>query len=104
MWVIIRVKCQRGGKTWWLTGKKISILALVQTEVTRILTSDGKPERISISRIGKRIEYFLESVGESVEDFQIRRIKWAIQEIEREGLDLQWWRIVRKAGIRKEAD
>ncbi|WP_072874544.1 TnsD family Tn7-like transposition protein [Alicyclobacillus tolerans] len=94
------------------------ILALVQTEVTRILTSDGKPERISISRIGKRIgclsllekhlgkmpqtRLYLESVKESVEDFQMRRIKWAIQEIESEGLDLQWWRIVRKAGIRGE--
>ncbi|WP_236025922.1 TnsD family Tn7-like transposition protein [Alicyclobacillus suci] len=94
------------------------ILALVQTEVTRILTSEGKPERISISRIGKRIGYlsllekhldkmpktksYLESVKETVRDFQMRRINWAIQEIEREGLDLQWWRIVRKAGIRGE--
>jgi len=92
------------------------VLPLVQTEVTRILTSDGKPERISISRIGKRIGYlsllekhlnkmpqtkvYLESVKETVEDFQMRRIKWAIREIEHEGLDLQWWRIVRKAGIK----
>ncbi|KPV44036.1 TnsD family Tn7-like transposition protein [Alicyclobacillus ferrooxydans] len=95
------------------------ILALVGTEVTRILTSDGKPERISISRIGKRIGYlsllekhlkkmpktksYLESVKENVEDFQMRQIRWAMQEIEREGQDLQWWRIVRKAGIRGEA-
>lgn len=95
------------------------ILALVRTEVTRILTSDGKPERISISRIGKRIGYlsmlekhlsmmpqtksYFDSVRESVEEFQMRRIKWAIQEIEREGQDLQWWRIVRKAGIRGKA-
>ena len=95
------------------------ILALVRTEVTRILTSDGKPERISISRIGKRIGYlsllekhlnkipktksYLESVKETVEDFQMRRIMWAIREIEHEGLDLQWWRILRKAGIRGEA-
>lgn len=94
------------------------ILALVRTEVTRILTSDGKPERISISRIGKQIGYlsllekhlnkmpqtklYLESVKESVEDYQKRRIKWAIREIEHDGLDLQWWRIVRKAGIRGE--
>ncbi|EJY55205.1 replicative DNA helicase [Alicyclobacillus hesperidum URH17-3-68] len=30
------------------------------------------------------------------------RINWAIQEIEREGQDLQWWRIARRAGIRGE--
>ncbi|WDL98838.1 TnsD family transposase [Alicyclobacillus sp. ALC3] len=96
------------------------ILALVRTEVTSILTSDGKPERISISRIGKRIGYlsllekhlskmpqtnaYFESVKETVEDFQLRRIRWAVQEIEREGQDLQWWRIVRKAGIRGELE
>ena len=42
---------------------------------------------------------YLESVKETIADLQIQRINWAIQEIEREGLDLQWWRIVRKAGI-----
>jgi len=94
------------------------ILALVQTEVMRILTTDGKPERISISRIGKRIGYlfllekhldkmpktksYLESMKETVEDFRVRRIRWAIREIEHDGLDLQWWRIVRKAGLRRE--
>ena len=94
------------------------IFALVRAEVTRILTSDGKPERISISRIGKQIGYlsllekhlskmpqtntYFESVKETVRDFQLRRIRWAMQEIEREGQDLQWWRIARKAGIRGE--
>ncbi len=94
------------------------ILVLVRTEVTRILTLEGKPERVSISRIGKRIGYlsllekhldkmpktksYLETVKETVEGFQLRRIRWAMQEIEREGQDLQWWRIVRKAGIRGE--
>ena len=95
------------------------VLALVRAEVTRILTSDGKPEQISISRIGKRIGYlslldkhlskmpqtkaYFESVKETVEGYRVRRIRWAIREIEREGQDLQWWRIVRKAGIRGEA-
>lgn len=37
----------------------------VQTEVTRILTSDGKPERITISRIGKRIGCLPWSVGKA---------------------------------------
>jgi hypothetical protein len=45
---------------------------------------------------------YFESVKETVEDFHLRRIEWAIREIERDGLDLQWWRIVRKAGIRGE--
>ncbi len=113
----MRVIATKSRVDWGKRDKEI--LALVQTEVTRILTSEGKPERISISRIGKRVgclsllekhldkmpktKSYLESVRERVEDFQMRRIKWAMQEIEREGLDIQWWRIVRKAGIRGRA-
>ena len=75
------------------------ILVLVQTEVTRILTSDSMAERMSISRIGKRIGH-LPLSGTHLNKMPL---KWAMQESEREGLDLQWWRIVRKAGIRGEA-
>ncbi|MFT4413348.1 TnsD family transposase [Fredinandcohnia humi] len=94
------------------------ILELVKAIVEEILNSNDKPERITISRVGKKIgklsllekhlsklprtnEYLLQNT-DSVRDFQIRRIKWAIKECEREGYDVQWWRVVRVAGIRDE--
>lgn len=86
--------------------------------VEEILNSPNKPERVTISRVGKKVdklsllekhlfklpqtnEYLLQHI-ESVRDFQIRRIKWAIKECQREGYDVQWWRVSRVAGIRGE--
>ncbi|MBO1513553.1 TnsD family Tn7-like transposition protein [Metabacillus bambusae] len=94
------------------------ILKVVKAVVEEILNSDDKPERITISRVGKKIgklsllekhlsklpqtnEYLLQNT-DSVRDFQIRRIKWAIGECERQGCDLQWWRVAKIACIRGE--
>lgn len=94
------------------------ILEVVKAVVEEILNSDDKPERITISRVGKKIgklsllekhlsklprtnEYLLQNT-DSVRDFQIRRINWAIGECERQGCDLQWWRVAKIAGIRVE--
>ncbi len=90
----------------------------VKEIVEEILNSPNKPERVTISRVGKKVgklsllekhlfklpqtnEYLLQHI-ESVRDFQIRRIKWAIKECQREGYDVQWWRVARVAGIRGE--
>lgn len=96
--------------------RDVEILELVKAIVDEILNSNNKPERITISRVGKKIgklsllekhlsklprtnEYLIQNT-ESVRDFQIRRIKWAIKECEQEGHDVQWWRVARIAGIR----
>jgi len=98
--------------------RDVEILELVKEIVDEILNSNDKPERITISRVGKKIgklsllekhiskltqtnEYLLQNI-ESVRDFQIRRIKWAIKECERKGCDLQWWKVAKIAGIRDE--
>ena len=94
------------------------ILPKVEGVVKDMLDLKEKPERISISRIGSKLgirallekhldklprtRAYLDSVKESDRDFRIRRIKWAIQELEKEGQELKEWRILRKAGIRKE--
>ena len=85
--------------------------------VKNMLDSKDKPERISISKIGSKLgirallekhldklprtKAYLDSVKESDKDFRIRRIKWAIQELEKEGQELKEWRILRKAGIQE---
>jgi hypothetical protein len=74
-----------------------------------------KPQRISISRIGKTVgllallekhleqmpltKAYLESVTESVEDFQIRRIKWAIKLLDDSPEEIQRWKVIRVAGL-----
>lgn len=94
------------------------ILDKVKTAVAEMLTTDGKPKRITVSSIGSKVgirpmlekhldkllktKAYLEEYVENIKDFQTRRIKWAIQELQNNGLELQLWRIYRQAGIRQE--
>lgn len=82
------------------------------------MLSIRKPIRITIGSVGSRIgmrpllekhldklpmtKAFLNKEIESIKDFQIRRIQWAIRELHDEGHDLSLWRIYRMAGIREK--
>lgn len=86
-------------------------------DAVRSLLNEDKPARITISRVGKTIglmallekhleampltKAYLKSVTESVEDFQIRRIKWAIKQLDNCGEEIQGWKVVRVARLRE---
>ena len=98
--------------------RDLEVLAKVQHAVSRILESDGKPKRLTVGRIGaiagvrslleKHLDHlpetkkYLEQVVESEEQYRLRKIQWAIEELRRQGEPLQEWKVLRKAGIRKE--
>ena len=98
--------------------RDLEVLARVQHAVSRILESDGKPKRLTVSRIGaiagvrplleKHLDHlpetkkYLEQTVESEEQYRLRKIQWAIEELKRQGEPLQEWKVLRKAGIRKE--
>jgi hypothetical protein len=98
--------------------RDLEVLAKVQHAVNRILESDGKPKRLTVGRIGaiagirplleKHLDHlpetkkYLEQVVESEEQHRWRKIQWAIEELKRQGEPLQEWKVLRKAGIRKE--
>ena len=81
-----------------------------------MVESQGKPERFKISKIGEMIgmlsliekyldkmdktKEFIEENSESIEEFQLRKIKWAINKLEIEGKEAVKWRILKKAGIK----
>ena len=81
------------------------------------LLKEDKPVRITVSRIGSSLglkallekhldkipqtRAYLESMKETVEDFQIRRIEWAVKELERQGEEIMEWKILRLAGLRE---
>ena len=99
---------------WNIRDKQI--LAQVRNAIAQLLNED-KPIRITISRIGATVglkallekhlrklpqtRAYLESVTETVEDFQIRRIDWAIAELDRQGEEIKEWKILRLAGLRE---
>ncbi|AFK86117.1 MULTISPECIES: TnsD family Tn7-like transposition protein [Thermoanaerobacterium] len=94
------------------------ILSQIKGIVDKMLNSDGKPERITISLIGSKLgirgllekhldklpktKAYLDSVIETNHDFRLRRIRWAVKELEKEGEELQMWKIMRRAGVREE--
>lgn len=77
---------------------------------------NGKPQRITWSTIGSKlgisgwlskqrdklplIKVYMESIVETLEEFQVRKIKWAINELENEGEELTYWNIIETAGVK----
>ncbi len=100
---------------WNTRDKEIFIKA--QSAVEQLLNKD-KPIRITVGRVGTcvglkallekhldklpRTQAYLNSVTETVEDFQIRRVEWAIAELDRQGKEIKEWRILRFAGLRED--
>jgi len=94
------------------------ILREVKEAVSAIQNLEGKPKRISKSYIGYMIDRkallerhlnklpltkeYLDKVLESEEEYRVRKIKWAIKELRREGKKTTKWQVLRKAGIRPE--
>ncbi|WP_157834983.1 TnsD family Tn7-like transposition protein, partial [Desulfofalx alkaliphila] len=92
------------------------ILLKVKETVEEMLSYEGKPERITVSRVGKKIgklgllekhlnklpqtKEFFGNYVENLQDFRTRKINWAIKELIAEGKELKEWRIVRKARLR----
>jgi len=84
-------------------------------KVVEYLNTREKPVKITISSIAKAINQrslleqkanklpqtisYIDSVKESVTDFQRKRIIWAVEQLKDE--ELEFWKIVRKAGIRE---
>lgn len=93
------------------------ILEKAKNEVQSLLWSE-KPVRINITRIAKTIgslaliekhldlmpltKAYFESVTETVEEFQIRRIKWAIKRLDDSGEEIMTWKVLRLAGLREK--
>ena len=91
-------------------------MAQAQNAVSNLLKKN-KPVRITVGRIGATLglkalldkhldklpqtKAYLDSVTETVEDFQIRRIEWAVEELDRQGEEIKTWKILKLAGLRE---
>lgn len=92
------------------------ILAQVQSAVNQLL-QHHKPVRITIGKMGAflgmkallekhldklpQTKAYLESVTENIEDYQIRRIEWAVKELNYRGEEVKEWRILKVAGLKE---
>jgi hypothetical protein len=88
------------------------------TQVKRVVNEmkEGKPERITWTTIGSKLgisgwlskkkeklpmtKAYIESVVESMEEFHIRKINWAIEELEMQGKEITLWSLSETAGVK----
>jgi hypothetical protein len=112
----LRMPVSSNNRVDWHERDKL-VLAQVQ-DVVQLLLNAQKPIRLTIGRIGKTLDLqalleqhlaqmpltkaYLESVTESIEDYQIRRIKWASAKLEEQGEKVKPWRVIRLAGLRED--
>ncbi|MBZ4647150.1 MAG: hypothetical protein JG777_2639 [Clostridia bacterium] len=45
---------------------------------------------------------YIESVVESIEEFHIRKIKWAIEELEMQGKEMTLWNLAEISGVKSK--
>nr|WP_274377377.1 TnsD family transposase [Desulforamulus aeronauticus] len=112
-----RANKQENMRVNWLERDK-EVLLKVKKAVSRIKVLDDKPVRISISRIGKLsgtlsllekhldkmplTKEFLKNNYDTTEEYQIRRIKWAVRKINLAGEQPKAWKVSRMSGLRPE--
>jgi len=95
--------------------KRDAELLLQVKEVEKGMKED-KPERITWTTIGSKLgisgwlskkkeklpltKAYIESEVESIEEFHIRKIKWAIEELEMQGKEMTLWNLAETAGVK----
>lgn len=85
----------------------------------KFLVDEKKPKRITISELSRcmtgslgdflhnclnklpQTKEYLELVLESTEQFQIRRLEWAAERLEKETINIQGWQLLKLAGLNK---
>jgi hypothetical protein len=99
----------------WLT-RDSWMVAQVKLAVEEILTSSGRPVRVTLAEVGRRTgcaswldkqrdkipqtQEFLAQVLEPVTSFQLRRLAWWERQLD--GQFVARWRVIRAAGLRRD--
>nr|WP_279286964.1 TnsD family transposase [Heliobacterium chlorum] len=102
------------------TARDTEILEKVKSATKELLNSSTKPQRITKSRIGKitgtlallekhqenlpRTMRALQDVTESIVEFQIRRVRWAVSILRCKNNKVEEWKIKRIAGLKTNVD
>ncbi|WP_183360292.1 TnsD family Tn7-like transposition protein [Geomonas limicola] len=111
-------KFRRGRVDWENRDECIS--SGITSAVNRLKEQEGRPVRITLSAVGKKlgilaiVQKKLENLprtraalGSTIEtdiDYGIRRVQYAVQAIKQRGDSLETWRVARKAGLGSNYD
>lgn len=83
-----------------------------------LLNPDGPPRKITISLIGRTLgiksylfsnlsrlpqtKAYIDAIVEDSRTYQLRKAKWAIRELEKEGEEIKFWKVYQKASLQEE--
>ncbi|WP_223292437.1 TnsD family transposase [Salipaludibacillus neizhouensis] len=99
---------------WTRRDEELSVL--IDKEAELIKTKEGKLQRVTISRIGKQLGASslleknlnhlplcrdkLQNITESIEEFQMRRLKTNALELRNLSIEVSEWRLIRESGLK----
>lgn len=109
-------KCENKRVDW--VKRDHEMLGMVKKVTRELRNRDGKPKRITVKAIGDAIgerallerhldkmpntKAFIYDVWESEQEFRLRRVQSVIQEMKVAGEVIKTWKVLRKAGIKKQ--
>jgi len=92
-------------------------LKLVKKGFEKLISKEGKPTRITLGAIRREVgakrwiedkrlvktQKFIDTVYEEIDDYRIRKIKWAIKDMEDKGLPITPYKVQVYAGLRSSS-
>ncbi|QQE78484.1 TnsD family transposase [Alicyclobacillus sp. SO9] len=98
--------------------RDVELAKKVLDAAMRLYRQPGKPVRVTVSRLGKMTgnlgllqkhisrlpvtDRVLNVAVESLEEYQVRRMKWAARQLHENGQPVERWILLKKAGLRPE--
>lgn len=98
--------------------KDIEVFQKVKDAIENIKNSTGRPKKITITLIGKKIgmvqflysnidrlpmtKEFIDNAVDTNKSYQIKKVKWAVEELMNEGEGVKWWKVYDKAGFNEK--
>lgn len=110
-----KTKRTEGNKLVNWEQRDLEILEKVKVAVEEIENEACRPKKITITLISKKIKMtsslsnniyrlpktkeFINGVIDTNKSYQIKKVKWAVQELVKEGEGVVWWKVYDKAGF-----
>lgn len=104
-----------GGAVVDWNSKDEAVLEKVRRAVNDIKNSKGRPKKITITLIGKKIgmsqflysninrmpktREFIENAVDTNKSYQVKKVEWAVQELIKEKEGVVWWKVCDMAGL-----
>lgn len=98
--------------------KDLEVLEKVKVAIDDIKNASGRPKKVTITKIGKKVgmaqflysnidrlpksKEYIQNAIDTNKSYQIKKVKWAVQELMKEDEGVKWWTVYDKAGLNEK--